>query len=279
MNRGFSTCAHRRARSLLLFPLAMMSTAALAQHSPALDRASLWVGGYYTHMDTVIGASDKSGDHYGSVDLENDLGFDSHKTTPRARLDFLIGDHQGFSFDYYDARRTRTKSMTRDFSYGGTNYIASASARGKLNFNFGSAAYRWWLGSGNDVFGIGLGAAYYGVHASISGEARLNDEVVQASSSSRENAWAPMLQLGWRHAFDNTMRMYVDLSGVKRNSSRLGGHIYNASVGFEWFPWQHVGLGAEYGYSRISLHQHRDHFNDGLDMKLSGPSLFARFRF
>jgi hypothetical protein len=40
-----------------------------------------------------------------------------------------------------------------------------------------------------------------------------------------------------------------------------------------------VGLGAEYGYSRISLHQHRDDFNDGLDMKLSGPSLFARFRF
>jgi hypothetical protein len=279
MNRGYPSRAHRRARRLLWLPLALLSTAAFAQRSPALDRASLWVGGYYTHMDTVIGASDKSGDYYGSVDLENDLGFDSHKTTPRVRLDFLVGDHQGFSFDYYDARRTRSKSMTRDFSYGGTDYIASASVRGKLNFNFGSAAYRWWLGSGNDVFGIGLGAAYYGVHASISGEARLNDQVVQASSRSSENAWAPMLQLGWRHAFDDTMRMYVDLSGVKRNSTRLGGHIYNDSVGFEWFPWQHVGLGAEYGYSRISLHQHRDNFDDGLDMKLSGPSLFARFRF
>jgi hypothetical protein len=279
MNRGFSPRAHRRARRLLLLPLALLSNAACADQSPALDRASVWLGGYYTHMDTVIGASDKNGGYTGSVDLESDLGFDSHKATPRARLDFLIGDHQGFSFDYYDARRTRSKSMTRDFSYGGTHYIASASVRGKLNFNFGSAAYRWWLGSGNDVFGIGLGAAYYGVHASISGQARLNDEVVQASSSSSETAWAPMLQLGWRHAFDSNMRMYVDLSGVKRNSSRLGGHIYKASVGFEWFPWTHVGLGAEYGYSRIFLRQHRDNFNDGLDMTLSGPSLFARLRF
>jgi hypothetical protein len=40
-----------------------------------------------------------------------------------------------------------------------------------------------------------------------------------------------------------------------------------------------VGLGAEYGYSRIILRQHRDNFNDGLDMTLSGPSLFARLRF
>lgn len=279
MNGGNPSSAPLRARRLLLLPLALLSTAAFADQSPALDRVSLSLGGYYTHMDTVLGASDKSGENYGSVDLENDLGFKDHKTTPRVRLDLLIGDSQGFSFDYYNARRSRSQSMTRDFSYGGTDYIGSASVRGKLNFNIGSAAYRWWFGSGNDVFGLGLGAAYYGVHAGISGEARLNDEVVQASSNSSENAWAPMLQLGWRHAFDNNMRMYVDLSGVKRNSSRLGGHIYNAAVGFEWFPWQHVGLGAEYGYTKIALHQHRDDFNDSLDMKLSGPSLFARFRF
>jgi hypothetical protein len=279
MNGGISPGARRRVRRLLPLPLALLATAAFAQQSPALDRINLSVGGYYTHMDTVIGASDKSGDNYGAVDLESDLGFDAHRTTPRVRLDLLIGDHQGFSFDYYNAHRTRSKSMTRDFSYGGNDYLASASVRGKLNFNFGSAAYRWWIGSGNDVFGVGLGAAYYGIHAGISGEASLNDEVVQASSSSNETAWAPMLQLGWRHAFDNSVRMYVDLSGVKRNSSRLGGHIYNASVGVEWYPWQHVGFGAEYGYSKISLHQHRERFNDSLDMKLSGPSLFARFRF
>jgi len=271
--------ARRRASRLALLPLALASTAALADQSPALDRASLWVGGYYTHMNTVIGASDKSGDNYGSVDLEHDLGFATHRTTPRARLDFLIGDHQGFSFDYYNAHRSRAQSMSQAFSYGGTDYLASASVHGKLNFNFGSAAYRWWFGSSNDVFGLGLGAAYYGIHASISGEASMNGEVAQASSSTSETAWAPMLQLGWRHAFDHNVRMYVDLSGVKRNSTRLGGHIYNASVGVEWFPWEHVGFGAEYGYTKIALHQHRERFNDRLDMKLDGPSLFARVRF
>jgi hypothetical protein len=59
----------------------------------------------------------------------------------------------------------------------------------------------------------------------------------------------------------------------------LNGHIYNAAVGVEWFPWQHVGLGAEYGYTRIRLHQRKHDYDADLDMKLDGPSLFVRFRF
>jgi hypothetical protein len=152
--------------------------------------------------------------------------------------------------------------------------------RGKLNFDFGSAAYRWWFGHGNDVFGLGLGGAYYRVHAGISGEASVNGTPVgQASSNTSDGAWAPMLQLGWRHAFNEQWRMYVDAAGVRKNGGRLNGHIANAALGIEWFPWQNVGLGAEYGYSRIVLHRRKHDYNANLDMKLDGPSLFVRLRF
>ena len=275
--------ANRRRRrlntALLVLPLAMVSAVAGAQQSPALDRTSLWIGAYYPTMDTVIGASDKSGGAIGHVALEDDLGFAEHKLRPRLRLDALIGDHQGFAVDYYNVNRTRTQTLSRTITYGGTTYDANARASGKLDFDFGSVAYRWWFGSGNDVFGVGLGGAYYGVHAAVSGTATVNGVTMQAASSDSENAWAPMLQLGWRHAFDGNMRMYADLSGVKRNSSRLGGHIYNAALGVEWYPWEHVGFAAEYDYSRIKLAQHRSDYNDDLDMKLNGPSLFMRVRF
>ncbi|MEO7068814.1 MAG: autotransporter outer membrane beta-barrel domain-containing protein [Rhodanobacter sp.] len=265
--------------ALLLFPLAMASQAAFAVQSPALDRVSLWVGGYYPTMDTVISASDKNHLASGHVDLENDLGFRRHKITPRVRLDFLVGEHQGFALDYYNVRRTRTKSLSRDVSYGGNDYRASASVSGKLDFDFGSVAYRWWLGSGNDVFGVGLGGAYYGVHAGIRGTASVNDEHAEASTSTSETAWAPLLQLGWRHAFNNNVRIYADVSGVKKNGGRLSGHIYNTALGVEWFPWENVGVGAEYDYTKIKLAQHKKTYNANLDMKLKGPSLFVRFRF
>lgn len=272
---------HRRVRHRVAFvSLALASSIACAQPSPALDRVSIWLGGYDARADTSIGASDRSGQYGGDFNLEKDLGFSERKDVPRARLDFLIGDSQGFSLDYYSVNRTRSKSLARSISYAGSDYAATATVRGKLNFDFGSAAYRWWFGHGNDVFGLGLGGAYYRVHAGISGEASVDGEPVgQASSSSTDGAWAPMLQLGWRHAFNDQWRMYVDAAGVKKNGGRLNGHIVNAALGVEWFPWQNVGLGAEYGYSRIVLHQRKHHYNADLDMKLDGPSLFVRFRF
>lgn len=252
---------------------------AFADMSPALDRASIWLGGFYSDTDTRIGASDKSGQYSGTFGLEDDLGFQKHKAVPRARLDFLIGDHQGFSFDFFGVNRTHGRSISRDIDYDGNHFDASARVDGKLNFNFGSASYRWWFGQGNDVFGLGIGAAYYGVKARIAGEASLNDESVEASAQTHETAWAPVLQLGWRHAFSHNFRMYADAYGVKKNGGNLAGHIYNAALGLEWFPLENLGIGGEYGYTRIKLDQSHTNYRASLDMKLQGPSLFLRLRF
>jgi hypothetical protein len=280
MTQSKSRLTLRAGAASTFIALALASAGASAQQSPALDRVSIWLGGYRANTDTTIGASDKSGRLNGDFNLEKDLGFADHKSVPRARLDFLIGDSQGFSLDYYSVNRTRSKTLSQGISYAGNDYSASATVKGKLDFDFGSAAYRWWFGHGNDVFGLGLGGAYYRVHAGISGEANVNgDSVGQVSSSSSDSAWAPMLQLGWRHAFNDQWRMYFDASGVKKNGGRLNGHIYNAGLGLEWFPWKNVGFGAEYGYSRIVLHQRKQDYNANLDMKLDGPSLFVRFRF
>ncbi len=268
----------RAAGLLLALPLTLASAATFAQ-SRALDRASLWVGGYYPTMDTVIGASDKNSLVAGHVDMEDDLGFSKRKLRPRLRFDALLGEHQGLAIDYYNVHRNRSQSLSRSIVYDGKTYDANAHVSGKLDFDFGSVAYRWWFGSGDDVFGLGLGAAYYNVDAAIRGTATVNGETVETASRDTQNAWAPMLQLGWRHAFDNNLRMYADLAGVKRNSSRLGGHIYNATLGVEWFPWERVGFAVEYDYSRIKLSQHRSNFNDNLDMKLNGPAVFLRARF
>ncbi len=119
-----------------------------------------WASGYYANTDTTIGASDRKQIADGNFNLENDLGFDDHKTVPRARVYFLIGDSQGISFDDYSVNRSSGKTFGRDASDQGNNDSASASVRGKPDFDFGSAACRWWFGQGNHVFGPGLGGAY-----------------------------------------------------------------------------------------------------------------------
>ncbi|MGA0587558.1 hypothetical protein ACO2Q2_10590 [Dyella sp. KRB-257] len=287
MSLRFSRSPSLRIALLSLLPLAAWSSASFAQSdspSPALDRASFRIGGYYANVDTDIGASDNGGLATGTFNLEDDLGFKDHETVPRARADFLIGDHQGLALDYYSIDRSRTASLVRDISYGGVDYAANANVRAKLDFDFGSVAWRWWFGQGNDAFGVGLGGAWYQIDTRLSGPGAITglpDGTMTASvdTGSKDSAWAPMLQLGWRHSFNDQWRMYIDASGVKKNGGRLSGHIYNAALGVEWLPWEHVGFGAEYNFSRIKLDWRRTDYTARLDMKLNGPSMYVNFRF
>jgi hypothetical protein len=276
-------------RRLLFVALTLTSGSVLAQStddtlSPALDRFSLWLGGYYADTSTTLGAGLNRYDVNGKLNLQHDLGFPSHQVVPRVRFDFLLGESQGFSFDYYQIDQSRTKSLGDAVSFDGNTYAASASVTGRVDFDFGSASYKWWFGHESDVFGVGVGAAYYRVHAGISGEASaggpgLGEVSGYASAYTTDSAWAPELQLGWRHAFTNNLRMYFNASGVKKNGSHLGGHIYDAALGVEWFPWQNLGFGVEYDYTRIRIDQEHHYYNDDLDMRLNGPSAFLRVRF
>jgi hypothetical protein len=266
-------------------PLALAaSTAAFAQDSRALlDRASIRLGGYYANVDTDVSVADPSDTLSGTINLEDDLGFDQDKTVPRVRADFLFGEHQGLALDYYSIDRSSHQVLARDISYDGVDYSANADVRAKLDFDFGSIAWRWWFGQGDDAYGVGLGAGWYRVNTALAGNGAYDpgqggDQPVSVATTSNDSAWAPMLQLGWRHAFSDQWRMYLDASGVRKNGGRISGHIYNAAVGMEWLPWDNLGLGVEYGYSQIKLHWRRSAYNADLDMTLSGPSAFVNLR-
>jgi len=255
--------------------LAAISTNASADPSPALDRVSIWLGGYYLNTDVALKANTPGNDvSTGKLDLES-----GHETVGRARLDVLFFDNQGFTFDYYTLTHSTTQQLSQPFDYQGIPFELDSTLRGKLDFTAGSASYHWWFGSGSDVFGIGLGGTYYQAKLGIAGTASLNGENVAASARWNEDAIAPLVTLAYKHAFSDSLRMYLDASGVKKNGGSLSGHIYDARAGVEWFPWHNVGVGAEYGYTRISLDHNGSSYDANLDIKLDGPSLFARFRF
>lgn len=270
-------------RTVSIFALAIAaaiaSSAAAAQQSPALDRVSVWLGGYYSSNDTTVTAQG-TGDYAGiegKLNFEDDLGLKQHSVDPRARLDFLIGDSQGFSFDYYQIHRDLDASYEQPIPQLGT--AVGASLHSDVDYDFGSASYKWWFGHASDVFGIGLGAAYYKVDFRVDGNAHAGEEGTTFSDSYDESAWAPMFTLGWRHAFDEHWRMYADVAGIEKNGGDLSGHIWNGALGVEWFPWQNVGFALEYSASRLHLDKEFDDASAKLDLNSDGPAFYLRARF
>lgn len=259
--------------------LGVASSAASAQHSPALDRTSIWLGGYYSNNDTTLTANGEGpvAGVNGKLKFEDDLGFRKRTTDPRLRLDFLIGDSQGFSFDYFQIHRNRSKSYTQPIPALDTDIDAHIKSR--VDYDFGSASYKWWFGHDSDVFGVGLGAAYYKVDMTAQGWASGGGESTSGKAGYEGSAYAPMLTLGWRHAFNDQWRMYADVAGVKKNGGELNGHIWNAALGVEWFPWQNAGFGLEYSASRLHVNKKYDNAAAKLDLKSDGPTFYLRLRF
>lgn len=267
-------------RPLRLHPLAFVAAAfaagsAHADTSRVLDPVSLWVGAYRANADLSIAASSDPGDvATGKVNLT-----EGSETIGRARADFVFFDNQGLTFDFYSLSHGTGHRIDAPFSYDGTDYQVGSDLHAKLGLSAGSATYRFWFGGDADVFGVGLGAAYYRAKLTIDGTAVVDDESGDVRKRWSESAVAPMLTFGYKHAFSDDLRLYVDASGVRKNGGALSGHIYDARLGVEWFPLHSVGIGAEYGVSRIHLNRDKDIYNADLDIDLDGPSVFARFRF
>lgn len=271
------------ARAILLL-LTLSPTLATGAPAPGqgprpLDRVSVWLGGFQARSDTTVTALAHAGGATasGSVNLEDDLGLDQRQPVSHARLDFLLGESQGFSLEYFGYQRVNSARLARSIEFDGQVFEAEARLRGEFEYDFASLAHRRWFGQGATVWGVGLGAAYYRVETRLDAEFSLDGDTAAAGARSSDAAIAPLLALGWRHAFSEHLRVYADLSGVAKGGS-LSGHIVDGAIGLEWFPFRRVGLAAEYGATDIRLDREGDVVDARLDLRLRGPTLFLRVR-
>ncbi|WP_269759299.1 hypothetical protein [Variovorax sp. E3] len=129
------------------------------------------------------------------------------------------------------------------------------------------------------MLGLGAGAAYYRATLGASANAVVNGQVGTYSESSSDNAIAPLLEIGVRHAISPDLRLFADASGVWKNGGRFHGNIYNASAGVEWFPVKNIGLVLAYGVTNIDLTRDTNFADTRLKVRLQGPSAFLKARF
>jgi len=247
--------------------------------SPALDRMSVSAGAFYAEPKLHLGANTEE---FGRLDTPDEKLDD--ETLPRVKADILFGANHGLSFDYFRYDNSYGGDVAGDTVYEGRNVSGSASANAKLRIELARLTYKYWFGGDNDVFGVGLGAAY--LRGKISGSASATVTATNpaqsaswsGSASASDSAYAPVIDFAYRHSFNEQWRMYAEASGVKKNGGSTEGHVYNGAVGVEWFPHKNVGLVLDYGIQKIALKRNNERAAE-LDLKLTGPSAYVKVRF
>ncbi|MDK6076525.1 hypothetical protein [Massilia varians] len=251
---------------------------AQAQQSPALDRMSLSVGAFHAEPKIRLGGDTR----YGRVDTPDEKLGDG--TLPRVKAELLFGERHGASFDYWRFDEDYTAAPSGSTVYEGRPVSGSIRADANLRIEMARLAYKYWFGSDRNAFGIGLGAAHLRAKISATAEADLRAEAPvetyrwSGSDSASDSVWAPTIELAWRHALNDKVRLYAEAGGVKRNGGSVEGHVVNAAAGIEWMATKNVGLVLDYGIQKIDLHRNGERSAD-LDLKLTGPSAYLKVRF
>ncbi len=268
--------SRRAARTLALLAVLganlMLSMPVWAELSPALDRISISVGSYRGDPKFNASLNTPYGDlQSGDIRLGKD-------TMPRVKADMMIFDSQGLSFDYFQYKQAYAGSIASNTNINGTSLTTVGSANLDIKLDFAKLAYKWWLGNGNTVVGLGAGAAYYRIGLNANATASVNSATAAISNGYRENAVAPLLEIGVRHAFSPDLRLFANVSGAKKSGGQLHGEVYNASVGVEWFLVKHVGVVVDYSMNQLDL-QRDATITEKFKVRSQGPSAFVKVRF
>jgi hypothetical protein len=243
-----------------------------AELSPALDRVSISAGLLSANPTLNVALHNEYGT-LGTGDAR--LG---RETMPHIKANVMIFDSQGLSMDYYHYKQSYAGAMSHSTSVNNTPYVTALDANLDFKLEFAKLAYKWWIGSGNTVFGVGAGAAHYKLDLKANASASFNQSIASATGEFNDSAVAPLLELGIRHAFSPDLRVFADASGMKKSGGRLNGEIYNAAVGVEWFPVKNVGVVFDYGMSQINLNR-VDTVDVNLKYKIQGPSTYVKVRY
>jgi hypothetical protein len=275
------TSHSKDARHLVLGSiLASAAFAAVAAPAAPLERFSISAGAFSTKPEIMVDADTS----FGRIESGRQKG--DRATLPRVKAELLLGDRQSIALDFLRYNKPYHPTLSGNTVIEGETVSGTATFDGDLRLDLSKAAYKWWFGEQNDVFGIGVGAAYYRAKVGGTATGQVQGTVngvpvtrtLSGTDSTSDSAYAPVLDLAWRHAFSPDVRMFVDASGIKKKGGRINGHIYSGAVGVEWFMAKNVGLALDYGIQKIDLHRDSDR-DSQLRIKLAGPSAYLKVRF
>ena len=254
--------------------LGIFSTGIQATHiNPSInDRFALRAGAFNANMDTKVkvGNEEQTFEDY----------LDDSKMTGAIQGIWRISKHFRFNFGYWAVNREETESSDQNYNIGGITIPAGSSVGATFDSSMGIAALGWsFVANDTTEFGVDLGLAALGLKSELGASVPGLGSVSYTAFD--ETYPLPTLGIYLDHALSPMWSIAGRLSGIGLEiGDDFDGNVINASAGVEVRPWQNVGFGLAYLYSRADAQLNNvgvDNIN--VDWTYQGPFAFFTLGF
>jgi len=205
------------------------------------------------------------------IDAEDDLGLDDSDLMPQAEITLLPGEHHLLRLSGFNTRRSASHVIDEEIFFDDEVYEAGERVDSQLDLTMFGLTYGYRFiahdrGELTATFGIQI--------ASVDANAVVRSRVVREA----ESGVAPLPMIGLEGRFDFSSRWSAEarLQYLSANIEDVDGSIMDARLALTWRANPYLVFGL--GYRSFALEvDSKSEDNPGLvDLKLSGPLLFAR---
>lgn len=254
-------------------------------------RLMLQAGAAFNNLATAVQVG-RAGVTTGTpVSLEDDLRFDSQKTSLDLMARLRLGERWNMEFAYFDASRSSTANISREIEFGRLTFPVNAT----VSADFGLAAYRLGLGyalhqTKTTEMGVALSLYVHDFDVAARGTATMPG-FAASFQSENYSVVAPMPTIGLfvHHALTSKWLISgrvdwmdlsldsINLAGI--NLRDVAGSLLSVEVGMEYRLLENLAIGAAYRYQDVSFGATVSNLRGQLDYTTSAPMAFVRTGF
>lgn len=249
------------------------------------ERFSLDLGGFFQNFTTTLRLDSATLGNGTTIDLERDLGADSHKTAFRAQGYWRFGRHGRFDFGVLTFSRSNSHTIDRDIQFGDHVYHAGATLAHEFRVTEVDAYYAYsFVNTGEVEVGAKLGISAMFHSVSIDGSGSITGPGGSASggfAADDRSFVAPIPAIGvyLRYTLLPGLLIGGQLRGLPTVTiSGYSGSMIDTGGYIEWYPWKNLGFGGAYVYTKITAGREANPVIS-LDYSYSGPMVYLSLKF
>lgn len=267
--------------ALLLFAFTVPATAGVTiEESKVLDRFTARVGGFLTGLSTDLRV-DGPGGRGTTINLEDDLGFDSSITTPRISMAYILGQRHQINLGYFTTDRESTVTLEDEIRWEDLVFPVRLDVKAFYNMDFLTVGYTYWFySSEKTALGVTGNLVFTELESGLEARFQVGDPILDPKAELSTGVPVPQLGFSVYHYLGKKfvvkgLLAYLTFSDVEGYS----GDISNAALSFEHRTWKNFGFGAGYGFTRYDIDADDLDFLGNFNYDVSGFEFYVRAAF
>lgn len=213
-----------------------------------------------------------------TIDLEDDLAIDDHKTTSYLSFAWRMSGRHFLEVEYFNLNRSGAATLTAEIEFGDNTFNFGAEVKSFFDTQVTRVSYAYLI-KDSEKFAFALSA---GLHITD-----LNTGISDIASQFSEPAvvvaavTAPLPVIGMSGAWriNDKWFMYGRLQIFRLTFDDFSGSLDHASVKLEYDAFEHVGIGVGYDLFDLGVAVDRKLWNGDVSFRFHGPIFYLKGHF